>query len=563
MTRIVAIAVTTLAAALSASTALAQERDDCHEIVLHNGKIATMDASGAITSSVTVRDDRIVAVGTGGGIPRHNPCALVIDLRGRTVVPGLIDSHNHIVQLTLRPGHDMRAIETTASIAEVVEAVRAKSAAVPAGEWITAIGGWSQNQLAERRLPTLAELDASAPNHPVYLHVGFAGPAATNSAGKRFLEGKSVVVGADGSIGANAPSTAALNVLRSIQTSEDRERGARDALAYTASVGLTTLMDKAGGWPADTEGAEGLAQLGSGNAGEVNPFTGYEPLLALHRDGQMPVRVRIFFYMQDLTPEVPLVTQRVNNAFRDFGSDWLRVSGFGERIHGRSAPPEVFEAAIRVAAEHGWAVDQHSGNLEEERAIIDVWERVNATTPLADLRWCLAHVPGIDQPTLDRLRALGVGISSSGGRYLSGGGDRPGVQFRLLVDSGLPVGHGSDGGSVAPIHPWLHIYFMVTGKNSAGELIEPGQTLTRMEALRMYTTGNAWFSKEEDVLGSIEIGKLADLVVLSDDFLDPARVPDDAIRGITSVLTIVGGKIVHNDGGLVAAPTRTGGATSR
>ena len=131
------------------------------------------------------------------------------------------------------------------------------------------------------------------------------------------------------------------------------------------------------------------------------------------------------------------------------------------------------------------------------------------------------------------------------------------------MDSGLPVGHGSDGGSVAPIHPWLHIYFMVTGKNSAGELIEPGQTLTRMEALRMYTTGNAWFSKEEDVLGSIEIGKLADLVVLSDDFLDPARVPDDAIRGITSVLTIVGGKIVHNDGGLVAAPTRTGGATSR
>ena len=146
-----------------------------------------------------------------GGIPQHDPCALVIDLGGRTVVPGLIDSHDHIVQLTLRPGHDMRAIETTASIADVVRAVQAKSAAVPAGEWITAIGGWSQNQLAERRLPTLAELDASAPNHPVYLHVGFAGPAATNSAGKRFLEGRSVVVGADGSIGANAPSNAALN----------------------------------------------------------------------------------------------------------------------------------------------------------------------------------------------------------------------------------------------------------------------------------------------------------------------------------------------------------------
>jgi hypothetical protein len=447
----------------------------------------------------------------------------------------------------------MRAIETTASIADVQQALRTKASRVPAGEWITAIGGWSQNQLAEKRLPTLRELDAAASKHPVYLHVGFTGPAVTNSAGKAFLETRGVMVGDDGSIGANAPATAALNALRSIQTFEDKKRGARDAMAYSATVGLTTHLDKGGGWPPDTPGAKGLAQLGIGAASEVNPFTGFDQLVALNNEGQMTVRVRIFYYMQDVTAALPFLTQRVNNAFHDFGNDWLKVSGFGERIHGPMAPPDVYPAAVKLVAERGWAYDQHSGSLEEETSIIDVWEKVNATTPLASLRWCLAHVPGIDSPTLNRLKAMGVGVSSAGGRYLGGTTAQPGAQFRLLVDSGIRVGHGSDGGSVAPIDPWLHIYFMVTGKNSAGEVIEQGQTLSRMEALRMYTTGNAWFSKDESDLGSLEPNKLADLTVLSDDVLDPAKVSDEAIKKITSVLTVVGGRIVHGSG-VLAVP---------
>jgi hypothetical protein len=555
LTRETLAALALLAMLLPAAPALAQD-DQCRELVLHNGKIATMDARDTLATSVTIRDDRIVAVGTGRGVPSHNACATVVDLRGRTVVPGLIDGHDHIVQLTLRPGHDMRAIETTASIAEVQKVVRAKAASLAPGQWITAIGGWSQVQLAERRLPTLAELDAAAASHPVYLHVGFNGPAATNSAGKTFFESKGVMVGADGTIGANAPATAALNALRLIQTFEDKLQGTRDALAYVASVGLTTHLEKGGGWPPDTAGAKGLAQLGTGAAGEVNPFTGFDPLLAVNREGQMPVRVRIFFYMQDVTPALPFLTQRVNNAFHDFGSDYVKVSGFGERIHGPMAPPAVYEAAVKLAAERGWAYDQHSGSLEEEKSIIDVWEKVNAVTPLAALRWCLAHVPGIDMPTLNRLKAMGVGISSAGGRYLAGTTAQPASQFRLLYNSGLHVGHGSDGGSVAPVTPWLHLYFMVTGKNSSGDEIEPGQTLTRLEALHMYTTGNAWFSKDENKLGSIEVGKLADMAVLSDDYLDPKRVPDDAIKRITSVLTIVGGRIVHDAGVLATGRAR-------
>jgi predicted amidohydrolase YtcJ len=511
-----------------------------------------MNQRDAMASSVTIKGDRIAAVGTARGIPKHDACARLIDLRGRTMVPGLIDSHDHIVQLSLRPGHDMRGIETSFSMAELQQALRAKAAAVPAGQWITSVGGWAPNQFAEKRLPTLAELDAAAPEHPVYMQTGFAGPAATNSKGKAFLQGKGVAVGADGAIAVNAPSVTAWNALKAIQTLEEMKRGAADVMAYAASVGLTLSADKGGAWPADTPGAAGgIALLGTGAANEVHPFAGYDPLLAVYREGKMPVRVRVFFYMQDARPEIRFMTDRLNNVLPDFGDDWLRVSGIGERATAANAPAPVQEAAARLIARKGWAYDQHANGLDDQKQIISLWEKVNATTPLAALRWCLAHVPGIDMETLNRLKVMGVGVSSTGGRYLSGTAEQKGSPFRMLLESGIHVGHGGDGGSVAPINPWPHLYYLVTGRNSSGEAIEPAdQRLTRMQALRMYTANQGWFTKDEHKLGSIEVGKLADLVVLSDDFLDPQKVPDDSIRRITSMLTIVGGKIVHDTGAL-------------
>jgi predicted amidohydrolase YtcJ len=536
-------------ATLGAVPAHAQGRDDCQELVLHNGKIATMDARGTMAASAVIRGDRIASVSTARGIPKHEACARVIDLRGRTVIPGLIDSHNHIVQVSLRPGRDMREIESAFSIPELQQTIRARAREVGANDWITAIGGWAPAQFVERRMPTLAELDAAAPNHPVYLQSGFTGPSVTNSKGKAFLEQKGVAVAADGGIAANAPSSAAWNALKALQTDADRLRGATDALTYAARMGLTMSVDKGGSWPADTEGAKGLALLGPGASNEVNPFTAYEPLVALSRDGRMPVRVRLFFYMQDLTPQVPFLTARLNNQFIDFGSDWLRVSGVGERIHAASAPPEVYEAAVRVTAQKRWSYDQHANDLADQKNIIALWEKVNASFPLKDLRWCLAHVPGIDVETLNRLKALGAGVSSTGGRYQSGTGAQPGSPFRRMLESGIPFGHGGDGGSVAPISPWPHLYYLVTGRNSAGEAIEPAdQRLTRMEALRVLTVNQGWFTRDEQRLGSIEPGKLADIVVLNEDFLDPQKVPDDAIRRVRPALTIVGGRIVYESG---------------
>jgi hypothetical protein len=179
-----------------------------------------------------------------------------------------------------------------------------------------------------------------------------------------------------------------------------------------------------------------------------------------------------------------------------------------------------------------------------------LWEQVNEKTPLASLRWTMAHVQGIDRPTLDRLKAIGAGVNIRGWMYLNEGEGQEIPPVRTIVESGVHASFGSDGPS--PISPWRHMYSLVTGKNHAGKMVAAGQTLSRMEALRLYTIDGAWFSFDENKLGSIEVGKQADVAVLSDDFLDPARVPDEAIKQLKSVLTVVGGRIVH-DGGVLGS----------
>lgn len=527
----------------------------CRQTVLYNGKISTMDARLSTARSIVIDGDRIAAVGMRAGIPPHESCARLIDLKGRRVVPGLIDSHNHIVQVSLRPGHDVR-IEIADSIADMQKVIGARAANVPAGEWITSFGGWSPSQFAEKRMPTATELDVVAAANPVYLQTGFDGPASTNSLGIAYFKAKGVEVGPDGKIGANAPTIAAFRALDLLRANADAKRGATEVMAYAASVGLTMSDDKGEPWPADTAGVQGLAEVAT-RTNAVNPFTGYDQFLELNREGKMAMRLRIFFYMQDLRADLPFLKARLNNQFRDFGNDWIKVSGMGERVYSGPFPmtagasPDIYESALRLVAEKGWALDQHAMGLDDEKKFIEVWERVNKETPLAGLRWCLAHVPGVDSESLRRLQAIGAGVSAAGGRYTASIPPRIAPQdippFRRLIESGVHVGYGSDGGIVAPLNPWPHMYYMVTGKNNAGELVAAGQTISRVQALQLYTSNQPWFTKEEDSLGSLEVGKLADVVVLSADFLDAAQVPDEQIKRITSVLTIVGGRVVYEN----------------
>jgi predicted amidohydrolase YtcJ len=519
------------------------------DLRLVNGKIVTMDRRNTIVSEVTIQDGKVVAVGKGSG--RLSPCTKVIDLRGRTAVPGLIDNHNHIVLLGIRPGHDTR-LETAASIADVQSAITARAKTVPKGEFITAMGGWNPAQFAEKRLPTLAELDQAAPDHPVVVFQAFTGPAATNTRGKAFFTSKSVAVSDTGLIAATPPNSppavAALDALRAAQTSEDRKRGTLDAMAYSASVGVTTNVDMGAfvipGLP-DMQESFAADTLAS-----ADPFRMYDAFSALHREHKMSVRLRVFFLSMDTKPDVPMLKQRLLNAFNGFGDDMLRLSGVGEfasswPLFGQPAPTN-YTTALQLVAKQGWPFQQHSLSPAEDQLTISTFETVNATTPIAGLHWSIAHAPRIDQPTINRFKALGAGIAVHPFGYLAGA-PGAGPPLRTILDSGIHVGAGSDSAQISTLDPWLIIYYMVTGKNAAGMLINDKQQVSRLEALRLYTSENGWFFREEDALGTIEPGKLGDVVVLSEDYFDPAKVPDEAIKRLKSVLTVVDGKVFHDE----------------
>jgi hypothetical protein len=540
-----------LLTALVASSAFAQTPPaacaQSRDLHLVNGRIVTMDGKNSIVSEATIQNGVFTAVGRGGG--RLSPCTKTIDLKGRTAVPGLVDNHNHILLLGLRPGYDTR-LETAASIADVQGIIRARAKSVPAGGFITAMGGWNSAQFAEKRLPTLSELDAADADHPVIVYQSFTGPAAVNTKARAFFSGRNIAVSDNGAIAINAPSIAALNALRSIQTFADQIRGTMDALGYSASVGVTTDVDMGAflnpGLPdiQDSFTADTLASF--------NPFTMYNAIAAIHRDGKlpMPVRVRVFFLSMDTRPDIPMLKQRLLNNFKEFGDDMLRLSGVGEfatswPLFG-NAPPTNYQTALEFIAKQGWAFQQHSLSPAEDKLTIDTFEAVNKTTPIADLHWSIAHAPRIDAATIARFKAIGAGIAIHPFTYLAG---QPGAgpPVRTIVESGIHAGAGSDSAQISTLNPWLMIYFMVTGKNSSGVAINGDQTIDRMKALRLYTADNGWFLHEENKLGTIEVGKLGDVTVLSADYFDPAKVSDEGIKKLKSVLTVVDGRVVHDE----------------
>ncbi|MBV8841505.1 MAG: amidohydrolase family protein [Bryobacterales bacterium] len=527
----------------AACAALGAACDDARDLRLINGKIATMDQRNSIVSEVTIQDGRFAAVGKAANL-KLNPCTKTIDLKGHTAVPGLIDNHNHIVLFGMRPGYDIR-LETAASVADVQRMIKARAANAPKGAFITTLGDWNIKQFAEKRLPTLQELDDALPDHPYIMNGG--GGTVTNSLGKKFFESKGVMVSPAGAI-AGPNFLAALNALRAMQTFADMKRGTIDAMAYLDSFGVTTSSDMgAFALPGSPDLQEAAA---SDTVESLNPWTMYDAFLALHKEKKMTHRLRIFFLTQDTRPDVPLLRQRLLNSLPDFGDDMIKVSGIGEfaaawRFQGGTTPTN-YETALQLVAKHGWAFQQHTLSLNEDQFTTGTFEKVNAATPIADLHWAIGHVPKIDRATLDRLKAIGAGVAVHGWLYLSGTPANGGPPFRTIVDSGIHVGAGSDAAAVSVFDPWLEIYYMVTGKNCAGELINDKQQLTRQEALRLYTAENGWYTHEENTLGSIQGGKLADVAVLSDDYFDPKRVSDEGIKQIRSVLTIVGGKIVWN-----------------
>ena len=505
-------------------------------LILHDGDIHTMDSRDTVARTVAVRDGRIVYVGGSEPAARRlfaDP-PRTINLHGRAVIPGIIDCHNHIVLMGNRPGHHT-PLENAYSVAEVAKTYAARARPVPAGEFITTIGGFHFNQFAERRLPTLSELDAALPRHPAYISVGFSGPSVTNTLGRTFFEQAAdpVTVGPDGAIAPGLETGKATLALRRTLTFEQRKRGVRDAMAYAASVGVTTHLDQGAFQATDTPG--------DGAASEDN-YTMHLPFLAVYSDGGGIIRLRINFLHMETDPALPGLTQRLLNAFPFFGDDLVRTGGIGEFI-AAGLGPTWLEAARRVAAA-GWRAEVHSLSRTDFQTEIQGYEAVNAQTPITDLRWVVAHVPFITPEYLDRLDALGGGVNLTGWRYLAGTATSNGPPFRTIVDSGIHAGMSSDGMQIAPMNPFIHAYYATTGQNALGDVINGGQQITREELLALYTRRNAWFlgGADSDQLGTIEVGKLGDLVVLNRDYF---TIPVADLRQVRSVLTVLGGEVVH------------------
>ena len=283
------VALSLLAGSTILTPAIAKDKDDdrcagSRDVRLVNGKIHTLDAKNSIVSSVTIQNGKIASVGNDGD-PSGGPCMQVINLGGRTAIPGLVDNHNHFLLLGLRPGHDTR-LETATSIADVQAAIRARVKTVKPGDWITAMGGWTPAQFAENRLPTLAELDAAAPSNPVLVFNSFTGPSTTNTLGKNFFISKGVTPDAAGNIDATGASIAALNALRAIQTFADKKQGTLDAMAYSASVGVTTNVDMGGFVIPGSKYSEASDQFDT--LASWDPFTAYDPLLSFMMKAMCP-----------------------------------------------------------------------------------------------------------------------------------------------------------------------------------------------------------------------------------------------------------------------------------
>lgn len=526
-------------AAASPST---QDGGDEGTLTLVNGKIHTMDANNSVVRNVSIRDGRFVSAGDSAANP--GPGSKVINLRGRTVVPGIIDNHNHIVLMGNRPGYHT-PLENAYSIADVQSIYAQRAAGIPAGAWITTIGGFHRNHLVPTdqtpRFPTRAELDEAVPHNPVYISESFSGPSATNSLGKAFFDGLGIPVGDDGSIaggfGATSPTGRATLALRqTLLNFDERKRGAIDALAYGLSLGVTTHLD---------QGAFQATGTPSDGAAHEDNFTMHLPFLAVHDDGDLRARLRINFLHMESDQATPELVERLNNAFQFFGDDFTRTGGIGEFIAQGTGPTSPFLNAARRVAEAGWRAEVHSLSTTDFQQEIQAFEMVNDEFPITDLRWVVAHVPFITEEYVRRHKALGGGLSLTGWRYLAGSPASNGPPFRMIVDNGINAGMSSDGMQIAPMNPWIHMYYATTGLNARGVLINGGQQISRQEVLRLYTRENGWFLREEDTLGTIETGKLADLVVLSEDYFS---VPDDRLRHIRSVLTIVDGQVVHDTG---------------
>jgi len=515
-------------AALTSSAALAQPIVDT---IVTNGKILTVDTDFSVVEALAIDSGRIVARGTADEIAaRAGPETAIIDVAGATVVPGLIDNHFHFTRAVQR-WHRQARLDGVASRPEALAILAAKAASMAPGEWLMVQGGWSPPQFADAPGGfTLDELDNAAPENPLFVQQGYSVVYANSLA----LE----AVGLDPGDGArrNAAGLATFQppygaFIQAIPPtpSAQLEQNLTDFMRTLNSTGLT-----------------GVYSLGRGPEGET------ELLEARAASGPLPLRIWETLTFEatdsDSALEAAALIERTRpNAFDgNFG-----IFGLGEHVYlpffdlpnlAGPWPEDVVDGYMTLAAAAaagGWHIHEHTMTNYSVTDLLDRFETLNESVPMEHLRWTLAHIYDISPENIERANALGMTLAVHG-VAMHGGVPMP---LREIADSGIVFGLGTDATIVSHYQPFVTIGWVVSGLDLAGNRVLD-ETLTREEALIAHTRSNAYLFSQEDELGSLEVGKQADLVVLDRDYM---TVPPEEIKAIRAELTMVGGRVVYEN----------------
>lgn len=536
---------------------------DSGVLVLHNAKIATVDARDSFVDALAIQNGKVAAVGSDAEELGRRSGARAIDLGGRTVVPGLSDDHMHFIREGRHYLAELRW-DGVPTLAEAMERLRQQAARTPPGQWTRVVGGWSAYQFAERRVPTPAEIAAAGGTTPVLvLHLyqdatlnppGLAaqkiGPGTAPPPGGTIEHDPNGALSGRVLATPSAPilyaAVAAIPTLTPDQQVVSTLHFAREL----NRLGLTSVVDAGGGqqfFPEDYGAIRGIVER-----------------------GELTVRVAY-----------NLFTQRPGHELEDFqlwarqhrpneGDAMYHINGAGEMLVFSGADYENFARprpeleprmegelrdVVRFLVQQRWPFRLHATYGETIERFLNAFEEVNDHDPLSSVRWFFDHAETVADKDLDRVHRLGGGIAIQD-RMAFQGEDclkmygearaRDAPPIAKMLAKGIPIAGGTDATRVASYNPWVNLEWLVSGRTVGGtELSRTENRLSRARALRLITADAAWFSSEEGQKGSLEVGRWADLAVLSADYFS---VPDTEIHRIESLLTLVGGRVVYAAG---------------
>lgn len=538
------------------------------DLIVTNGKIATMTKPGEFVQAVAVKNGIVLDTGPSAQIisKYKSPQTKVIDAKGRMVVPGINDSHIHIIREGLHFNSELRW-DGVKTLARAMEMLKEQAARTPEGVWIKVIGGWNEFQFQEKRQPTLAEINEAVPDKPVFI---------TYLYGKAFLNKKGIEV-----LGYNGKTTYEGSLVE--LDSEGNPTGMLFAKetpkAIYTTLGLTTKLSHEERLNSTLQYYRELNRFGITSAadaagGSQNYPSDYSVALQLAKEGKLNIRTSYFLFAQQKGRELEDYQQWVKTAMPNKNDHMLLANGYemegaGENLVATAADFENFleprtilsdqmeadlEPVIRLLVKNRWPFRLHATYGESIERMLAVFEKVNKDIPFNGLRWFFDHAETITDAQLARVKQLGGGVAVQFRMYyqgelyekLYGKTDRQLPPIRKMLSMGIPVGMGTDATRISTYNPWMALHWLLTGQTIGGLQFWPkDQVLDRFTALQLYTSGSAWFTGEEQLKGKIIKGMYADMTVLTGDYF---TVKPDDVRQIESLLTIVNGKVVYAAG---------------